>query len=113
MSSARYKADNPTSVRRAILETSNRRWLDDCIRSDGIPDVGAPTSEVHDRGGILTAEPRNSSRHTKTCSTEPPAYNAPQSTWLSDLDEIMDPIEETLVLIKPDALERGLTGEIL
>lgn len=25
----------------------------------------------------------------------------------------MDPIEETLVLIKPDALERGLTGEIL
>jgi len=25
----------------------------------------------------------------------------------------MDPIEETLVLIKPDALERGVTGEIL
>jgi nucleoside-diphosphate kinase len=25
----------------------------------------------------------------------------------------MDPIEETLVLIKPDALERGLTGEII
>lgn len=25
----------------------------------------------------------------------------------------MDPIEETLVLIKPDALERGQTGEIL
>ena len=27
--------------------------------------------------------------------------------------KIMDPIEETLVLIKPDALERGLTGEII
>jgi nucleoside-diphosphate kinase len=25
----------------------------------------------------------------------------------------MDPIEETLVLIKPDALERGLSGEII
>src|SRR5262249_5464075 len=27
--------------------------------------------------------------------------------------KIMDPIEETLVLVKPDALERGQTGEIL
>ena len=29
------------------------------------------------------------------------------------LARIMDPIEETLVLIKPDALERGFTGEII
>ena len=29
------------------------------------------------------------------------------------LTTIMDSIEETLVLIKPDALERGFTGEIL
>ena len=27
--------------------------------------------------------------------------------------KIMDPLEETLVLIKPDALERGLAGEII
>jgi len=41
------------------------------------------------------------------------SYNALQPTRQTPREKVMEHIEKTLVLIKPDALERGLVGEIV
>jgi nucleoside-diphosphate kinase len=43
----------------------------------------------------------------------PPSYNRRKQSGSPAGTKIMNHVEETLVLIKPDALERGLAGEII
>ena len=48
---------------------------------------------------------------SRSCRSAPTSYNA--ATLSAPATKSTDPIEETLVLIKPDALNRGLAGEII